>query len=261
MVTCSWEYVKCLSEPSQKYLGVKVLYWKQVLCELLLYERYQDLNMIFFMPKILWGCLCELIWPRSLGFNTCFSRNSDKFLLEAETLNLEQVEAEILWRTTWSISSLALSPQQSLWGTVWKYWSEDALWAHYLDSMNRLKYILIFVLTLPDSRVEISVIWIHPQDSLIANQNLGNYPTCILSFMKTKRKILSGWGSAGEILWQLPSSSCLFDTKFTLRLLIFEANVLRIKVLLEEKKKSHLYKTPSLKFTPWCMSLRGWIRH
>ena len=190
----------------------------------------------FLMPKILWGCLCELIWSRSLGFNTWFSRNSDKFLLEAETLNLEQVEAESLWWRTWRISSLALSTQQPLWGTVWKYWSEDALWAHYLDSMNRLKYILIFVLTLPDSRVEISVIWIHPQDSLIANQNLGDYPTCILSFMKTKRKILSGWGSAGEILWQLPSSSCLFDTKFTLRLLIFEANVLRIKVLFEEKK-------------------------
>ena len=112
----------------------------------------------FLMPKILWGCLCELIWSRSLGFNTWFSRNSDKFLLEAETLNLEQVEAESLWWRTWSISSLALSTQQPLWGTVWKYWSEDALWAHYLDSMNRLKYILIFVLTLPDSRVEISVI-------------------------------------------------------------------------------------------------------
>lgn len=152
------------------------------------------------MPKILWGCLCEFIWSRSLGFNTCFSRNTDKFLLEAETLYLKQVEAEMLRWRTWSISSLALSQQQPPWGTVWKYWSEDTFWAHYLDPMNRFNYILIFVLTLPDSRGEISVIWIHPQDSLITNQNLGDYPTCILSFMKTKRKILSGWGFGGEIL-------------------------------------------------------------
>ena len=155
----------------------------------------------------------------------------------------------------------SLPAAASMGHSLWKYWSEDTFWAHYLDPMNRLNYILIFVLTLPDSRVEISVVWIHPQDSLIANQNLGDYPTCILSFMKTKRKILSGWGSGGETLWRMPSGSRLFDTNFTLRLLIFEANVWRIKVLLEEKKKSHLYKTPSLKFTPWCMSLRGWIRH